>query len=96
MVVKCANTMSPMAPSASSVRSLTAQRLVVIVLADQHDAPGAIAGVADRLVVGHGEERRLLDQHVLAGGERAQRQIEVEPRRHGDDHRVDTPGSAMA
>ena len=34
------------------------------------------------------KERRLLDEHVLAAGERLLRQIEVEARGDGDDHAV--------
>ena len=34
-------------------------------------------------------KRRLLDQHVFARGERAQREVEVKSRRHRDDHGVD-------
>ncbi len=65
------------------------ERLVVIVFADEHDAPRAIASLDDGLVILQPEKRRLLDEHVLAGGERLQRQIEVPSRRHGDDHDVD-------
>jgi hypothetical protein len=65
------------------------QRLVVIVLADQYDAARARLRLGHRLVVGHRRERRLLHQHVLAGGKRLQRQLEMEARGHGDDHGVD-------
>ena len=68
------------------------ERLVVIVLADQHHALGAIARLAHRLVVAHRRERRLLDQHVLAGRQRLQREVRGEtsaaprsrPRRRSD------------
>ena len=72
------------------------QRLVVIVLADEHHAPGAIARVAHRLVVGHRRERRLLDQHVLAGGERLQRQIEMETAAAPRSTTASMVGSAIA
>ena len=64
------------------------ERLVVIVLADEHHAPRAIARGDDRAVIVHRQERRLLDDHVLAGRQRLQRQVEVESRRHGDDDGV--------
>ena len=89
IVVKCANTISPIAPLGEQPPQRDRQRLVVIVLADEHDAAGAVARVAHGLVVRHRRERRLLDEHVLARGERLQRQVEMEPRRHGDDDRVD-------
>ena len=89
MVVKCANTMSPMTPSRQQPPKTDGERLVVIVLADEDDACRPVARGADRLVVLHPQERRLLDQHVLAGRQRLQREIEMEPRRHGDDHRID-------
>ena len=69
-----------MAPSASSLRRLHRERLVVIVLADQHDASGPSRASQHRLVVLHAQVRRLLDQHVLAGGQRPQRQVEVKAR----------------
>ena len=87
--MKCANTISPIAPFGEQRAQPHRQRLVVIVLADQHDAPGGVARGGDRAVVLHARERRLLDEHVLARGERLQRQVEMEPRRHRDDHGVD-------
>ena len=63
--------------------------LVVIVLADEDGAPGAIALRDDREVVVGVKERRFLDQHVLAGGKRLLRQVEMESRRDGDDDGVD-------
>ncbi len=65
------------------------QRLVVVVLADQHHAIRPRLGVADREVVLGVQIGRLLDQHVLAGGQGLQRQRQVESRRHGDDDGVD-------
>ena len=52
------------------------QRLVVIVLADDHHPPRAIPGIH-----GRGSRpwvRRLLDEHVLAGRQGAQGQLQVE------------------
>ena len=89
MLLKWPNTISPITPSASSWRSLIGERLVMIVLADEHDALRAIARVAHRLVIAHRQVRRLLDQHVLAGGQRLQRQVEMKPRRHRDDDGID-------
>ena len=43
------------------------QRLVVIVLADEHHALAPVARVDRRAVVLDARKRRLLDQHVLAG-----------------------------
>src|SRR5690606_12585606 len=57
--------------------------------ADEDHTAGAVARLAHRLVVGHVEERRLLDEDVFAGRERLEREIEVKLRRHGDDDRVD-------
>ena len=65
------------------------ERLVVIVLADEHHAAGGIPRGEDRVVVGHPRKRGFLDQHVLARGEGFERQVEVKTRRHGDDHGVD-------
>ena len=77
IVVKWANTISPIVPSATSDRRRDRQRLVVIVLADQDDPAGPVPGLQHGLVVGHRQEGRLLHQHVLAGVERAQREVEV-------------------
>jgi hypothetical protein len=65
------------------------QRLVMIVLADEDRAPGPIALRDDRRVIVGVEERRLLDQHVLARGERLLRQVEMETRWDGYDDGVD-------
>ena len=65
------------------------QRLVVVVLGDEDHASGAVAGGAHPPVVVQREIGRLLDQHVLAGVERPQREVEVPARRHRDDHRLD-------
>jgi hypothetical protein len=65
------------------------ERLVMIVFADQHHAPRAIARGDGRLVIVHAQVRRLLDQDVLARGERGERQRQVIARRHGDDDGVD-------
>ena len=64
------------------------QWLVVIVLADEDRTPGPIALRDDRDVVLGVEERRLLDQHVLAAGKRLLRQVEMEARRDGYDDGV--------
>ena len=65
------------------------ERLVMVVLANQHHPAGAVAGFFHNFVVAHGRERRLLDQHVLAGGKRLQGEVQVKRRRHRDDDRVD-------
>ena len=64
------------------------QRLVVIVLADEQLAAGPVPRLEDRAVVPHPQIRRLLDEHVLAGRERLQGQIEMKAGRDGNDHRV--------
>ena len=71
------------------------QRLVVIVFAHEHDALRLVARIDRRPVVVEARKRGLLDEHVLAGRQRAQRQVEMKGRRHGDDHGVDC-GSSMA
>jgi hypothetical protein len=53
--MKCANTSSPTASSARSRRKTDRQRLVVIVFADEHDAPRAIARLHGSEVVLRGE-----------------------------------------
>ena len=68
---------------------LDRQRLIVVVLANQHHPAGAVAGFPHHLVVAHGREGRLFDQHVLAGGQRLQREVQVKRGRYRDDHRVD-------
>ena len=78
MVAKCANTRSPITPSASSRPQPDRERLVVIVLADQDDAPRAVSGLERRAIAVHRRKRRLLHQHVLARRERLQCEIEVE------------------
>jgi hypothetical protein len=65
------------------------QRLVVIVLAHQHHARGAVARGTDGLVVPGARERGLLHQHVLARGQRLEREIEVAGGRHRHHHRID-------
>jgi hypothetical protein len=60
----------------------------MIVLADQHHPLGAIARVAHRYIIAHRRIRRFLDEHVLARGQRLERQVEVELRRYRDHHRV--------
>ena len=65
------------------------QRLVMIVLADEHGATGAVPGRAHGVVVGQLRERGLLHQHVLPRLQRVERQLEMKPRRHGDDDRID-------
>ncbi|MGC4084386.1 MAG: hypothetical protein QM736_20300 [Vicinamibacterales bacterium] len=65
------------------------ERLVVVVLADEDDTPRASLCLADDRVLGQRRERRLLDEHVFAGVERLQREVEVILRRYRDDHRID-------
>jgi hypothetical protein len=65
------------------------QRLVVVVLADEHHTPGTVACLDHRAVVRQSGKGRLLDQHMLPGGEGLQCQVEVKSRRHGDDDRLD-------
>ena len=65
------------------------QRLVMIVLANQHHAPAPLARLAHGLVIGHRRKRRLLHQHVLAGGERLQREVQVKFRRNRNHDGVD-------
>ena len=85
MVVKCAN--SEIADGALGQQSPQpdGQRLVVIVLADQDDAPRAIPCLQRRPIPFHPGERRLLHQHVLPRGQRLQREIQMKRRRHRDD-----------
>ena len=64
------------------------ERFVVIVLADDDDALRTVPFGSDLLVVSHPEERRLLNDHVLAGAQGLQRQIEMEARRDRDDDGV--------
>ena len=84
-----------MAPSASETPQVHRQRLVVIVLPDDDDTARAVARRARPVEVLHARERGLLDEHVLAGGERLEGQRQVIVRRHGDHDRVDA-GSLMA
>ena len=88
-VLNWANTSSPTASSRSRRRRAHGQRLVVVVLGDEDHASGAVPGGAHPPVVVQREIGRLLDQHVLAGVERPQREVEVPARRHRDDHRLD-------
>ena len=53
------------------------QRLVVIVLAHEHDALRLVARIDRRPVVFEARKRGLFDQHVLACRQRAQRQVEM-------------------
>ena len=89
MVVKCANTMSPIAPSATQLSQDDRERLVVIVFANEHDTLRLVARVDDRAVVLDARKGRLLDEHMFAGCEGSQRQIEVKARRHGHDDGID-------
>ena len=73
MVVKCAKTISPIAPSATSFRSTTRERLVVIVFADEHHAVGVVARLDRLAVVLDARKRRFFDQHMFARRKRAQR-----------------------
>ena len=66
------------------------ERLVVIVLANEHDTSGTVACVDHRAVVHQKGEGRLLDEHVLSGSECLQRQLQVKPRRHGHNDRLDS------
>ena len=61
----------------------------MIVLADEHHALRLVARIDRRAVLIDARKRRLFDQHVLARAQRAQRQVEMERRRNGHDHRVD-------
>ena len=65
------------------------ERLVVIVLADEDDAARAVPRVHGGPVILHSQVRRLFDQDMLACVERLEREREMEPRRHRDDHRID-------
>jgi hypothetical protein len=40
------------------------------------------------MIVGHRQKRRLLDQHVFAGPQGLEGQVEVKPRWDGHDHSV--------
>jgi hypothetical protein len=66
------------------------QRLVMVVLANQHDPGGTVSRVDHGLVILDLRERGLLDQDVLAGGECLQRKVTMETGRDGDDHRSHT------
>jgi hypothetical protein len=55
-----------------------------IVLAHQHDGTGAVPRLDRRLVIGQRRKCRLLDDDVLAGGQRFLGQPQMEDRRHGD------------
>ena len=65
-------------------------RFVVIVFADDDDSVGLVARGHRGFEIDQAREGRFLDQHVLPRGERAKRQVEVEARRDGDEHRIDT------
>ncbi len=58
------------------------QRFVMIVFADQHHAIRAIPRVNHRAEIVRRGKRGLLHQHVFARGQRLQRQVQMEPRRH--------------
>ena len=90
MVAKCAKTMSPMAPPRYQRTKRDGQRLVVIVFANHDHATGATPGLAHCLVIGQRRKRRLLDQHVFAGGERTERQVAMKLRWHRDYDGVHT------
>ena len=62
------------------------QRLVVVVLSHEYDSSSPVTRRSYLQVVLHPEVGRLLDQHVLAGRERLEREIEMKTRRHRDDH----------
>jgi hypothetical protein len=66
------------------------QRLVVIVLAHQHDTAGAVARLDSGPVLRKAAERRLLDQHVLPRREGSQREVAVISRGHRDDYGVNS------
>ena len=61
----------------------------MIVFADEHHALRLVARVDRRAVIIDARKRRLFDQHVLAGAERAQCEVEMEGGRHCHDDRVD-------
>ena len=65
------------------------QRLVVVVLADEDDAAGAVARLAHRQVVRHARGTPASRRARACRPRAPQRQVEVEARRHGDDDRVD-------
>ena len=65
------------------------ERLVVVVLADQHDPVGAIPRRDHCLVIVYPKIRRLLHQHMLARGESSQRQRQVIAWGDCDDDRID-------
>ncbi len=78
-----------MAPRGEQAPQPDRERLVMVVLADEDDRARGIPRRERRPIVRQAEERRLFDQHVLARLQGPQRQIEMELRRHGDDHGID-------
>ena len=60
----------------------------MIVLAYEHDAPGAIPCFDDGAVVVDVRKGRLLDEDVFARRQRSQRQLDMKAGRHGHDDRV--------
>ena len=60
----------------------------MIVLANQNDTSGTVSSLESRPVVRRPRIRRLLHDHVFARGQRLQREVEMEARRHRNDHRV--------
>ena len=65
------------------------ERLVVVVLADEHHAPRPISRCDDVLIVGSGRKRGFLHEHVLACFQRAQSELAMKPRRNGDNDGID-------
>ena len=65
------------------------ERLVMIVLAHEYHSARPVPRVDGRAVIVGARKRRLFDEHVLAGGQRSQREIEMKARRYSHDHRVD-------
>ncbi len=63
-------------------------RIEAPVLEHRGDAPGIARGGQHRFRFGHVQRERLVDQHVLAGGQCGNRQRRVLLVRRGDHHRV--------
>ena len=64
-------------------------RVVLEQVADHQDLARALGRGRDLLGVGDGLRQRLLDEAVLAGLERLEREVGVGRHRRGDDHRVE-------
>jgi hypothetical protein len=64
-------------------------RLVHIVLGDEHVQRSRVRDCPDSVGVGRSHERRLLDDDVLAGPKRQERELAVRHRRRSDDRNVD-------